>query len=453
MFKHPYQRLFDKGGKTLVLTDEDRHKAHTYILLNCEELYDSIFLSDEELRASFLIYDQATLDKKKEKVKKLMAVVKNTPRGVYELAEYVSMLDDDDNEEVEQFLQENERLVCIDTEDLLLVTHVEAEVIEEVDDLKDDDQEDELEDIDLDDGKEEFEGEEFEGGSLKMMIQNRGCRGNGRDSDHDSCRPRITGQLHSNAYQTLSEHERSDDEESTIDLENKTKLLEVLEKFCRPCGVIHGRVGKMSLVKMPIGWVEFGSNLSMIIPYKPRQMRAEFWEPLVQRWNTLDGKSKSSQNTTNRAKFVRGKPTFGTQTYLMLKLKASHGKKGTRPLDRLLRRERGEDSEELEEINFEDIVESVDARAKVSFKYVMEKYGKNTRKHPLFDLDTWVQACKKKGRLDISDPLSFHTHICRYWYESSAKIVYIFKEGFPEDNRINSPADSSPLPPLCILTT
>ncbi|KAL8242951.1 hypothetical protein R6Q59_013253 [Mikania micrantha] len=86
----------------------------------------------------------------------------------------------------------------------------------------------------------------------------------------------------------------------------------------------------------------------------------------------------------------------------------SHGKKGTRPLDRLLRHERGEGSEEQEEMNFQDNVEWVDARAKESFKsyqkYVMEKYGDNTSKHPLFDLDAWVQAGKKKGRFDISDP-------------------------------------------------
>ncbi|KAD5803604.1 hypothetical protein E3N88_14964 [Mikania micrantha] len=165
--------------------------------------------------------------------------------------------------------------------------------------------------------------------------------------------------------------------------------------------------------------VEVGSDLSAIIPYKPRWMRAEFWEPLVQIWNTPEWKAKSSQNTTNRAKFVGGKHTLGSQTYATLKLKAdeklgrpatvdelwmqSHGKKGTRPLDRLLRRERGEGSKEPEEINFQDNVEWVDAKAKESFKsyqkYVMEKYGDNTSKHPLFDHDTWIQAGKKKGQV------------------------------------------------------
>ncbi|KAL8200474.1 hypothetical protein R6Q57_011813 [Mikania cordata] len=134
--------------------------------------------------------------------------------------------------------------------------------------------------------------------------------------------------------------------------------------------------------------VEVGSDLSVIIPYKSRWMRGEFWEPLVQSWNTPEWKAKSSQSTTNRAKFVGGKHTLSSQTYVMLKLKAdelwmqSHGKKWTRPLDRLLSRKRGEGSKEPEEINFQYNVEWVDAKAKESFKsykkYVMEKYGDNT---------------------------------------------------------------------------
>ncbi|KAJ0887978.1 hypothetical protein HanRHA438_Chr09g0396941 [Helianthus annuus] len=65
VFKHPSQRLYDKGGKNIVLTDEDKHKAHTYILLNCQELHEAIWSFDEHLRASFPHCDQATLDKKK----------------------------------------------------------------------------------------------------------------------------------------------------------------------------------------------------------------------------------------------------------------------------------------------------------------------------------------------------------------------------------------------------
>ncbi|KAM0070264.1 putative Transposase-associated domain-containing protein [Helianthus debilis subsp. tardiflorus] len=66
VFKHPSRRLYDKGGKNIVLTDEDRHKAHTYILLNCQELHEAIWSFDEHLRASFPHCDQATLDKKKD---------------------------------------------------------------------------------------------------------------------------------------------------------------------------------------------------------------------------------------------------------------------------------------------------------------------------------------------------------------------------------------------------
>ncbi|KAD2392862.1 hypothetical protein E3N88_39839 [Mikania micrantha] len=234
------------------------------------------------------------------------------------------------------------------------------------------------------------------GMNLKMMIQNDimarsstgGGRGKGRDSDHDSCRPRITGRLHSNAYEALSEHESSDDEESTVGRRGPVAPTPLHEprncewiwiRHDQPCGAIYGRVRKMSLAKMPIGFQE---------------------EKILG--------------------FIGGKHTLGSQAYVTLKLKAdeklrrpttvdelwmpSHGRKGTRPLDRLLRRERGEGSKEPEEINFQDNVEWVDAKAKESFKYVIEKYGDNTRKHPLFDLDTWIQAWKKKGRFDISDP-------------------------------------------------
>ncbi|KAI3822870.1 hypothetical protein L1987_10469 [Smallanthus sonchifolius] len=67
IFKHPSQRLFEKGGRDIVLTNEVRHKAHTYILLNCQELHESVWLFDEELRDSFPNYDKATLDEMKEK--------------------------------------------------------------------------------------------------------------------------------------------------------------------------------------------------------------------------------------------------------------------------------------------------------------------------------------------------------------------------------------------------
>lgn len=65
-----------------------------------------------------------------------LAVVKTTPRGVYELAEYVNVVnvDDDDNVDDEPLFQENERVECTITEDLLPISFVQG-VIEEVEDM------------------------------------------------------------------------------------------------------------------------------------------------------------------------------------------------------------------------------------------------------------------------------------------------------------------------------
>ncbi|XP_035838406.1 uncharacterized protein LOC110897575 [Helianthus annuus] len=85
IFKHPSRRLYDKGGKTMVLTDKDMHKAHTYILLNCQELHDSGRLFDEEMRASFPNCYQVTLDKKKDEefAKRLRVYVLNGPENAH----------------------------------------------------------------------------------------------------------------------------------------------------------------------------------------------------------------------------------------------------------------------------------------------------------------------------------------------------------------------------------
>ncbi|KAJ0475406.1 putative Transposase-associated domain-containing protein [Helianthus annuus] len=81
IFKHPSRRLFEKGGHDKILTQKDRDKAHTYILLNCEEVLESVWLFDNELRDSFPHFDEATLDKMKEKefAKWLQEHVMNVP--------------------------------------------------------------------------------------------------------------------------------------------------------------------------------------------------------------------------------------------------------------------------------------------------------------------------------------------------------------------------------------
>ncbi|KAL8231892.1 hypothetical protein R6Q57_001670 [Mikania cordata] len=110
-----------------------------------------------------------------------------------------------------------------------------------------------------------------------------------------------------------------------------------------------------------------------------------FKEKLVEYWNTDNWKAKSSINTGNRGNLIGGKHTLGSQTYVMLKRKAdkllgrpatvdeiwmqSHGKKGTRPLDKLLISKGGERSQEagnLDEIDLQTTVKWVDTRAKDS---------------------------------------------------------------------------------------
>ncbi|KAK1413407.1 hypothetical protein QVD17_35180 [Tagetes erecta] len=312
IFKHPSRRLY--RGKPILPTDKDRLKAHTYTLLNCQELHDFIILYDEEQRALFPDCEKAILDEKKDEgfarwlqiyvlgnpvnshirdvaqgplnyvqshkgylvngykfhtqtayhgrvtensgvcvkgasydehesdyyglldeileleyhsslgacivvlfkctwfhpvdgvrvdsktnmvdvntkvigctkdpfvlasqaqqvyytpypskdkgLKDWWAVIKTSPRGVYELAEDVNIVGDDDEEDTEHFFQENERLTCASTEDLSYVTHVETNVIEEVDDVNDGDQEEEeaaFECIDSDEDADEFEDED-----------------------------------------------------------------------------------------------------------------------------------------------------------------------------------------------------------------------------------------------------------------------------------------------------
>ncbi|KAD2393070.1 hypothetical protein E3N88_40047 [Mikania micrantha] len=153
--------------------------------------YDLLF--DEESISSFPDCDQTTLYKKKEaefaKWLKARAVVRqeqaNEPgcrrtnqQGAEgrmagkedavivparETDDNVIGDDDNDNEDVQHFFQENERLVCsVPTDDLLPITHAETNLIEEVDDVNTDDDlnESEIEHIDFDDGDEEYEDED-----------------------------------------------------------------------------------------------------------------------------------------------------------------------------------------------------------------------------------------------------------------------------------------------------
>jgi len=116
----------------------------------------------------------ASYPSKAKEVKDWLAVVKTSPRGVYELTQDVNEMEDDDNAEGEHFFQENERVECMAKEDLdnpISFVHENGR-LEEVDDMGDDDEvefeathlayeyfEDTDEEVDFD---EDFEYEESE---------------------------------------------------------------------------------------------------------------------------------------------------------------------------------------------------------------------------------------------------------------------------------------------------
>ncbi|KAD7477180.1 hypothetical protein E3N88_00316 [Mikania micrantha] len=233
-----------------------------------------------------------------------------------------------------------------------------------------------------------------------------------QDDGYEDIDSGIGGRLHSDSYETGSQHESSDDDESTVGRRGPVAPTPLPEPRNREqIFIIHGEARNSAKKAASNANAEVGDDLSVIIPYKPRWMGSQIWEKLVEYWNTDDWKAKSSINASNRGKLIGGKHTLGSQTYVKLKRKAdkllgrpatvdeiwmqSHGKKGTRPLDKLLISKGGERSQEagnLDEIDLQTIVKWVDTRAKDSL------------------VNSWIQAVgeRKKGRVygfsDISDP-------------------------------------------------
>ncbi|KAK1425577.1 hypothetical protein QVD17_20931 [Tagetes erecta] len=180
IFKHPSRRLFEKSGKDKILLQKDIDKAHTYILLNCEELLESVSLYDQELKDSFPNYDEAILDEMKDKefAEWFQKHVMNDPNKehlrVYQLDQDVREMVDD-NVDVDHFFQENERVECLVTEDLIPFSFVQEDGrLEEVEDVDSDNVEEaefeatNLVDSDFDNndevdfGNEDFDDEESE---------------------------------------------------------------------------------------------------------------------------------------------------------------------------------------------------------------------------------------------------------------------------------------------------
>ncbi|KAK1419242.1 hypothetical protein QVD17_28405 [Tagetes erecta] len=98
--------------------------------IGCEN--DPFILASQAQQVYYTSYPS-----KAKELKGWLAVVKTTPRGIYELAEDVTEVDDDNNVDEEKFFQENERLECTITEDLQPISFVQGDV-EEVGDMNED---------------------------------------------------------------------------------------------------------------------------------------------------------------------------------------------------------------------------------------------------------------------------------------------------------------------------
>ncbi|KAI3751293.1 hypothetical protein L2E82_22347 [Cichorium intybus] len=53
VFVFPSQRLFAKGGTRRLMDDQELHKVHTYILLNCVEVHPYVYMFDEVAREEY----------------------------------------------------------------------------------------------------------------------------------------------------------------------------------------------------------------------------------------------------------------------------------------------------------------------------------------------------------------------------------------------------------------
>ncbi|XP_076884540.1 uncharacterized protein LOC143533746 [Bidens hawaiensis] len=119
---------------------------------------------------------------KAKELKGWLAVVKTTPRGVYELAQDVSEVDNVGNADEENFFQENEWIECKVTDDLLPISFVHEDgMLEEVEDVDNDEEVDveatHLADEDFDDKDEEVdfndedsEDEDFDDGNFNENL-------------------------------------------------------------------------------------------------------------------------------------------------------------------------------------------------------------------------------------------------------------------------------------------
>ncbi|PWA72900.1 hypothetical protein CTI12_AA264830 [Artemisia annua] len=98
IFKVPYKRLRDKSVKDDYFTDADLLKAHTYILLNYEEVMPTLFLSNQWVSDVHPGFNEVTRDRYKDKT--LLGASRNidicVKGSVYNdgVSDYYGMLDE-----------------------------------------------------------------------------------------------------------------------------------------------------------------------------------------------------------------------------------------------------------------------------------------------------------------------------------------------------------------------
>ncbi|KAD1878831.1 hypothetical protein E3N88_42172 [Mikania micrantha] len=333
------------------------------------------------------------------------------PRGVYELAEDLNEVGDDDNVDGEHFFQENERIECTINEDFSSLSFVQGD-IEEVEAINDDnDDEVEFEDTVLADEDFHiilnFEDEDSDSAS-----------GSGRDSTSaDSFAPQ-----QSDARQNVSVSSLHDNGDDIV--EDSVSHVSLLRRGPAAQSMWNGpweRWKDVPIEDRERLFERFQGHFQWEQPWHAQIFRC--WEQcnsgkfgdLLSRARgdaMKSWKDKSKRNSSNRSKST-SKHTLGSQTFVTAKLRAekklgrdisweeiwrqSHCKKGKRPLDKLS--EVGNpiiDDLDLEEDVQQQKDEWVDQRSYDTFEiykgYLVEKYGEDDSQHPRFDEPLWSRT-------------------------------------------------------------
>ncbi|KAD4585348.1 hypothetical protein E3N88_22949 [Mikania micrantha] len=374
-----------------------------------------------------------------KELKGWLAVVKTTPRGVYELSHEVSEMDDDDIADREHFFQENERIECTITEDLLPISF-----------LHDDGMLEEVEDFDEEDF--EYHGTHYGSSGIDSndIVLPSFIEGNDDDDDESTFHGAHTRRGHASQVQVpepinrewiwIEDGEFSNQEKATriigvilkamwngpwdswrdVPNEDRTRLFERFQACKFPDFLRRVRNEAKETARKQ--GLLVGDDMLVLIDYKPPWIRTEIWKKMIDIWNAPEWKAKSQRNTDIKSKSIGGKHTLGSQSYMTAKRKAakilgrelqphemwkqSHCRKGSRPMDKDL----SSSSSHVSDVDSEENIEEdnlvwVDERAKETWAkydgYLVEKYGDERSNHPKFDEVLWSRAAGGKNKRKV----------------------------------------------------